>query len=277
MSTEWFLFAFDHRDSFRRMVGSAEHADVVAAKALLFDGFRCALDAGLGAGAAILIDEEYGSGFVGPARAAGARVVMPVERSGQQELGFEYGEDAPAHIERFDPDAVKVLLRWDPAGDAALNARQGALLAELSSWMDAHSRTLIVEVLVPPSPDSSMRADVTCAAIAQIHAAGTSPAVWKLEGLDEVGHSERVADALRAGGRDATAIVLGRGVDMERATHWLECAAAVPTFCGFAIGKTLWQQPMQAHLRGATSREAAVLEIASRYCRLIDVWRAART
>ncbi len=49
---------------------------------------------------------------------------MPVERSGQNMFDFQYGEDFAAHIERFDPDFAKVLVRYNPEGDAAENSDQ---------------------------------------------------------------------------------------------------------------------------------------------------------
>ncbi len=53
-------------------------------------------------------------------------LAMPVERSGQDEFDFEYGDDFGAHIEAFDPTFAKVLVRYNPDGDADLNRRQTA-------------------------------------------------------------------------------------------------------------------------------------------------------
>jgi myo-inositol catabolism protein IolC len=268
----WFLFAFDHRDSFRRMVGSGHHDDVVAAKRLLFEGFARSQAHSPMPGAAILIDEEYGSEFVALAQQLGHQVVIPVERSGERQLSFEYGDAYREHIELFNPAAVKVLLRWDPTATDGSNAAQGEQLAKLAQWMNDSLRTLIVEFLIPPSDDSSYRADLMSLAVEQIRAAGTEPPLWKVEGLDEVAHAQRVADAITAGGAKARAVVLGRGVDMTRAASWLRIAAQVPTFNGFAIGKTLWQEPMQAFLEGSIPRDAAITEIAARYNQLIQTW-----
>ena len=73
-----------------------------------------------------LVDEQFG----GPARvpeeakARGIKLAMPVEKSGQKEFDFEYGDDFSAHIERYDPDFSKVLVRYNPDGDAEMNERQ---------------------------------------------------------------------------------------------------------------------------------------------------------
>jgi myo-inositol catabolism protein IolC len=271
------LFACDHRDSFRallrRVSGSAEHDEVVAAKRLLIDGFALAVAQGVPPGAAVLIDEQYGETLMPVVRNLGACVVIPVERSGQAELSLAYGDDFGDHVLAMSPDAVKVLLRWDPSGD---NAAQGAVLLRVSQWMAEHHLPLIVEFLTPPEVESSERAGVMATAIAQILATGTRPDVWKVEGLDTTQECAIIAAALAAGSADARAIVLGRGVPMERAEAWLRAAAPLPTFVGFAIGKTLWQEPLVALLSGTQPTDVAVAEIARRYRHLVTAWFESR-
>ena len=46
-------------------------------------------------------------------REHGLTLAMPVEKSGQNEFDFDYGEDFSTHIEKFDPDFSKVLVRYD--------------------------------------------------------------------------------------------------------------------------------------------------------------------
>jgi hypothetical protein len=46
---------------------------------------------------------------------------MPVEKSGQDEFDFEYGEDFGSHIEDFDPTFSKVLVRYNPEWDPEVN------------------------------------------------------------------------------------------------------------------------------------------------------------
>jgi myo-inositol catabolism protein IolC len=282
LSTDpWFIFAFDHRNSFRGIlraaVGDESRARAIGAKSILFDGFRQALLASEPLpGAAILIDEEYGSGFAQPARTLGAQVVVAAERSGQEEFQLEYGTDYLAHLHALRPDGVKVLLRWDPDGDAALNGRQGALLAEVSAALAPLGIPLIVEFLTPALPPAE-RAETMVRAIEQILAAGAEPTLWKVEGLETTEGCRAIAEAISANGRSARVIVLGRGVTLETAVGWLEAAAPVERFNGFAIGKTVWQEPLEAALRGEKTRAEAVDEIARRYLRLVDAWTAART
>jgi 5-dehydro-2-deoxygluconokinase len=41
-----------------------------------------------------------------------------VEKSGQEEFDFEYGDDFARHIEAFNPTFAKVLVRYNPRGIA---------------------------------------------------------------------------------------------------------------------------------------------------------------
>jgi myo-inositol catabolism protein IolC len=128
-----FILAFDHRGSFRsKMFGitgdptSDEHARLEDAKRLVWEGFKAALEAGAPAGeAGILVDEEMGAAVAREAKEMGVLLAMPVEKSGQPDFDFEYGDDFAAHIEAFDPSFSKVLVRWNPDDSAATKAEQG--------------------------------------------------------------------------------------------------------------------------------------------------------
>ena len=68
---------------------------------------------------------------------------------GQNEFDFEYGDDFGAHIEKFDPDFSKVLVRYNPEGDAEMNQRQAERLKRLADWLHEHDRKFLFELLVP--------------------------------------------------------------------------------------------------------------------------------
>jgi myo-inositol catabolism protein IolC len=105
-----FLLAFDHRASFQRLLGvsgsptPAEAARLTDAKHLILEGLEQAVREGAPREpAGVLVDEESGGRVARAARAAGYVLAMPVERSGQDEFDFEYGDDFGRHIEAFDP------------------------------------------------------------------------------------------------------------------------------------------------------------------------------
>src|SRR4029450_8203933 len=118
-------------------------------KQVIYDGFKAAVAAGgPKAKAAILVDEQFGAAVLRAAAADGYATACPAEKSGQEEFDFEYGEDFAEHIEAFHPTFCKVLVRYNPEGDAALNRRQADRLKQLSGYLhDTTASRLLLELL----------------------------------------------------------------------------------------------------------------------------------
>jgi myo-inositol catabolism protein IolC len=154
-----YVLPFDHRGSFETgMFGwkgaliPEQTAQIAAAKQVIYDGFKAAVAAGVPKDrAGILVDEQFGAAVLRDAAAQGYLTACPAEKSGQEEFDFEYGEDFAKHIEAFHPTFCKVLVRYNPEGDQALNRRQSARLNRLSDYLHSESRSLFMfELLVPP-------------------------------------------------------------------------------------------------------------------------------
>jgi myo-inositol catabolism protein IolC len=180
-------------------------------------------------------------------------------------------------------------VRYNPEGDAAMNARQTARMRELSAWLRARERKLLFELLVPATPtqlaglggdarryDLELRADLMVRAIGELQAGGVEADVWKIEGLDRPGDCARVVSQTRSGGRSGVGcVVLGRGADAVQVERWLRAGAAVPGYLGFAIGRSIVSDPLKGWLRGTFGRDATVQAIAGSYRRFVDVYAAA--
>jgi myo-inositol catabolism protein IolC len=80
----------------------------------------------------------------------------------------------------------------------------------------------------------------------------------------------------RTGGREhVTCVVLGRGADLVRVARWLTTAAPVAGYIGFAVGRTIWLDPLRDHVAGRLDRTVAVEGIAANYRQMVDVYAAA--
>lgn len=293
-----FILAFDHRGSFLKdlfgITGhpSAEEVGAIAKlKYVIFDGIQRAVAEGCArTEAGALVDEQLGGSVPADARAAGIVLAMPVERSGQAEFDFQYGNQFRDHITKFDPDYSKVLVRYNPDGDAEMNRRQTARLRLLSDWLIATDRKFLFELLVPATAaqlesvegdvdryDRDLRADLMVRTIAELQAGGVEPKIWKIEGLDTASEYAAVGDQCTTGGRwGVKCVVLGRGADDAKVDHWLQAAALVPGYIGFAIGRSIWLGPLTQLLSGAIDRTTAVGKIAHNYARFIGVFRNAQ-
>ncbi len=290
-----YILAFDHRGSFqKKMFGIAgdptpeETATIADAKRLIYEGMALAADRGVENDAVgVLVDEQFGGDIPREAKAKGLKLAMPVEKSGQDEFDFQYDEDFGAHIEQFDPDFSKVLVRYNPEGDAAMNERQLGRLKTLADWLHAKGRLFLFELLVPAEPaqlesvggdvdryDSELRPALMRRAIQEIQNFGIEVDIWKIEGVDAQADARMLAEQTRAGeGREnVVCVLLGRGASDAKVDHWLREASPVDGFVGFAIGRSIWWDALRGFLDGSLPREDAASRIADNYLRFIKVY-----
>jgi myo-inositol catabolism protein IolC len=295
-----YILPFDHRGSFvTKMFGwhdgltPAQTAEIASAKQVIYDGFRTAIVGGAPKNkGGILVDEQFGATILRDAKANGFTTACPAEKSGQDEFDFEYGDDFAKHIEAIQPTFCKVLVRYNPEGDAALNQRQTARLKKLSDYLHSKSESrFMFELLVPAEKkqlerikggkrayDLELRPKLMVQTIKQLQDAGVEPDVWKIEGLDRHEDCEEIVSMAHRGGRDKVGcIVLGRGEDDKKVREWLTTAAGVNGFIGFAVGRTVFWEPLVNFLAQKTSREAAVAEIARRYQEFVKIFEHAHS
>lgn len=293
-----YILPFDHRGSFEKgLFGlegdpTPEQTERVAdAKRVVYEGLLAAIAGGVPIeNAALLVDEQFGAAILQDARARGLTAACPAEKSGQDEFDFEYGADYVEHIEAMNPVFCKVLVRYNPEGDPALNARQADKLRELSEYLKRTGRLFMFELLVPAEVsqlasvggdrkryDLELRPGLMVGAIWALQNAGTEPDVWKVEGLDRAEDAFRIVEAARRGGRaHVNCIILGRGEDEAHVRAWLQTAAAAPGFIGFAVGRTTFWDALKGWLAGDLDREAAAGQIARRFREWVDIYEAAQ-
>jgi myo-inositol catabolism protein IolC len=291
-----YILAFDHRGSFqKKMFGiegdpTPEQTETISdAKHLIFEGMVKAVEAGVDPGATgVLVDEQFGApkNIPGDAKQRGLLLAMPVEKSGQNEFDFQYGDDFGAHIEQFDPDFSKVLVRYNPDGDAEMNQRQTERLKRLADWLHEHDRKFLFELLVPAEDhqleqvggdsdryDAELRPELMRRTIVAFQDAGVEADIWKIEGIDTQEDCDLIAQTARQGGRDGVVcVVLGRGANDEKVDHWLRQGAPVEGYAGFAIGRTIWWDALKGFLDGNIEREDAAQQIADNYLRFVQVY-----
>jgi len=274
------ILAVDHRQSLERdlygfteMITPAQAARISADKLVVYDALLDALsELPDGVQAGILVDEQYGASIAELASHSNGAVklAMPIEASGEEWFEFAYGDAWIEHAQFFATDHAKVLVRDNPGFDPALRAQQADRLEQVSRWAAASARSLIVELLVPPTAadrasvdddadryNDELRPDHTAATMAYLQDHGVEPAFWKVEGLDRHDDAVRIAEVARSNGRSAGCIVLGRHATNDQVDHWLQVAAPIPGWTGFAIGRSIWWDALRAHLHHhCTANEA---------------------
>jgi len=311
-----YILAFDHRGSFqKKMFGieddpTPEQTETISdAKRLIFEGLLKAVERGAEAAATgVLVDEQFGSDIPQRTRASDLKLAMPVEKSGQNEFDFQYAAEFGEHIESFDPDFSKVLVRYNPDDpDTEMNQRQLKRFKALADWLHAQpddsraarsgeagsraggrrERKFLFELLVPATDDqlsnvdgdpdrydAELRPELMRRAIESIQNFGIEVDVWKIEGVEVREDAVALAEQARSGeGREGvTCVLLGRGASTEKVEQWLEAASTVDGFIGFAIGRSIWWDALKGFLADELDRPAAAAQIADNYLHFIGVY-----
>jgi len=286
--------AFDHRASFtEKMFGiknrqptAEERKQISDYKKIIFEGFKLALKKGVPKEVAgLLVDEEFGTDILREAKKTGLTFAMPVEKSGQDEFDFEYGRDYPKHIKDFDPTLAKVLVRYNPEGDKTMNKRQLQRLKNLSDHLKSIKKPFLFELLVPSTPkqlsevgglketyDLEIRPKLMTEAMRQIQDAQIEPNIWKLEGVEKPEDAMALVKQAQRNGRKAAVITLGRGESKDQVQKWLKVGAKISGIIGFAVGRTIFWEPLAEHKAGKIRKQEAVEKVAQNYLEFSNLW-----
>ena len=303
MLTDWskkdlLILAFDHRASFiEKLFGikgrpptADEKKKIEEAKEIIFDGFKAAVSKKVPKDiAGLLVDEEFGAKILREAKKDGYNFAMPAEKSGQDEFDFEYGDKFSKHIEDFDPTYLKVLVRYNPESDAVSNKRQLQRLKVLSDYLLKIKKPFLFELIVPATAaqlakvggakekyDLELRPKLMCESIKQIQDGGVETAIWKLEGVEDPNNAKAIVKQAQAGGRKAGVITLGRGESKDKVKEWLAVGAKIPGIIGFAVGRTIFWDPLVEYKAGKIDRKGAVEKIAQCYIEFVELWQNER-
>lgn len=281
---ELFILPFDHRSSFSEdilgtaKVGSAEKKKIEELKNIIFQAFLLSLNKQKQKDHfAILVDEQYGQAILKEARNQKIKICVPVEKSGQECLSFQYGKNFEEHIEKFKPDFVKVLIRYNPL-NIETDKKQLSELKKLDTFCKKNNYRLMLELLVPPSKkdsdcrdyDKKERLERTIGAIKEIKKV-IAVDLWKLEGFTPKQWQEIIPLVGKS-----NIIFLGRGQEEAEVKKWLKSAVKFQKIIGFAIGRTVFLKTLKEYYAGRTSKDAAVKNISAKFDYFVKLWRENR-
>lgn len=292
-----YILAFDHRGSFmKKMFGIdgrqptvEETAEIASYKKIIFEGFKKAIANGVPKDqAAILIDEQFGDAIIAEAVGDALTVCIPVEKSGQDEFDFEYDQDFAQHINKYRPKIVKVLIRYNPDDDPQMNQRQAQRLKTLSDFCQQNNYFFLIESLVPATTqqlasvdniadryENEIRPELMVRMVAELQATGVEPDIWKIEGLNETAAYEKIVAQMRSGGRDnVAAVVLGRGANAAQVEQWLNAGKSVNGIIGFAIGRTIFWDPLAQYKAKEIDASVAAEKIGQNYLHFYTIFTA---
>ena len=274
-----YILAFDHRGSFQKKFFGIEGepdpeqtAMIADAKHLIFEGMQRAVAEGADASVTgVLVDEQFGGSVPEEAQRAGPQardagralrpehVRLPVRRATSASTSKASTPTSPRCWCATTPTATSRKTRATGQAEAPLRlaslqaAQVPVRAARAGRGPPSYSRSKASTERY----DAELRPELMRRAIAEIQDAGIEVDIWKIEGVDERSDCEMLVAQARTGGRDGVVcVVFGRGADDAKVDHWLEQAAPVDGFVGFAIGRSIWWNPLKEYVDGKIERSS---------------------
>jgi len=264
-----FILPFDHRSSFAKLFGFIEQnltpeekETITKAKEIVYEAFKKTVEQGIPKDqAAILVDEEYGDKIIKDATVQNYNVILTTEKSGQEEFSFEYGNDFAQHIEKYKPAIVKALIRYNP------NAAK-TRLKMLSDFCHEKGYKFLVEVLTKNKTGIE-----AVNAIKEFQSAGVEPDIWKIEGMEtEKEYRDIVSQAQNEDRQGVKVVILGRGETQQTVEKWIKTGAKVKGIIGFAIGRTIFWNPLTEYINGKIEKTQAAEMISSNFLHFYNLF-----
>jgi myo-inositol catabolism protein IolC len=272
------ILAFDHRKVLRDLFPGKDEKKYSELKLLVLDALSEV--AGQVPGRfGYLVDEEYGAEAAIETKKRGLLLSMPVEASRTPEMILQYGDDFPAHIDKFKPDLVKTLIFHSSSDDSGRKERQITLLKKIQEWCQVNNYDYLVEIIINQSEEST-RSRISKeglfpelkSTITELSDAGVNPAVWKIEGLDSEDHTKQIGELKIFEQLNSQLIVLGSGASLEAVQNWVGNAAKAPNYSGFAVGRSVWQAPIGKYLEGNVNASQLITEVAGNFKMLVTAY-----
>ena len=301
-----FILPFDHRSSFEkgmfgitgRKPNSEETKQIIETKKIIYEAFKKSVSNGISKEeAAILVDEQYGDEILHDAHNHSFITLLTTEKSGQKEFAFEYGNDFGKHIEKYKPTFAKALIRYNPQDQEQSKTQQQKTLKILSDYCHNNRYKFLLEVLIPRinTPDTStsdggeattstpprwtlydkdVQPELAVKVIEELQNAKVEPDVWKLEGLTSVKGYKAIVNQARTEHNQVGIVVLGRAAEMKQVEEWILVGATVKGVIGFAVGRTVFWQPLVNFKNGKITREKAIELISDNFLHFYKIFVA---
>ena len=279
------MVAFDHRSSTAaELFGTSKISDehwkqLAEAKTLVAQAVTQArLELSPVGDVSMLVDPQSGLAAARVAIAAGITTALALEISGERTLRLldegllrdAVAESATLPTGRTQstgsPFWGKVLVRWNPADPSEIKDANLVGLDEARRFCESAGMGLLLELIVPPTEADLVGAggDRTLykqqslptllpASVAELTQRSGPPACWKLEGLASPVAAAAAVEAAHSGGTAPPILVLGAGAERSQLAAWFCAGASVGGYAGFAVGRSIWREPITDWLAGRTT------------------------
>lgn len=273
-----YIFAFDHRSQLydlARQVGAPEKR-LPELKRLLVETVaqtesHLQLHGSLGA----LIDDRYGEDALHTATGRGWWLGRPVERPGSNPVIFELGSSIGSVLAHWPREqVVKCLIFYDPDDQPDRRLAQESQVRTLCEATNETGHELLLELIPPKGLPSD--SDAVIRTMTRFYNLGIHPDWWKLP--PTTGAQWQRIDTLieKRDPYSRGVVMLGQNAPIEQLVASFEEARQSRTCRGFAVGRSIFQDPAREWLTGQIADDELVERCCSNFEELIRAWRRVR-
>lgn len=272
------IMAFDHRVQFEDMANDAgvDLGCIPRAKTLIAEAARRV--GGDNAKAGVLVDGRWGEEALWDMTGVGQWVARPVELPASRPLQFDsnIGRNIAAHLNSWPKEqVVKCLVFYHPDDPEDLKQVQEDRLLTLYEACIATDKELLVEVIPPKGAD--IRSDTVSRAMTRMYDLGIRPDWWKLPPAPDREAWVNISAVIEQNDPYCRGVLLlGLEAPQDELADGFAAVADFPVVKGFAVGRTLFAEPVRAWMAGDIDDAALVDRVAANYTSLINIWRSSR-
>ncbi len=277
-----FIFAFDHRWQLVELAqkGGRDLNAISELKQLFIQAVeRVEADLreqGIDADVGLLADQRFGQDSLNAATGRGWWVARPVEVQGSRPLAFEHGRSIGSNLIAWPQEQIiKCLVQFHPDDEPLLRLEQEAQIKGLYQASQVSGHELLLEI-IPPKDHLSAHPDVLYRALKRLYNLGIYPAWWKIEAQSAEEWQQLDALIQERDPYCRGVVLLGLNAPASALAEGFQQASKSQTCRGFAVGRTIFQEPSRAWLAGEIDDEVLIEQVQGTFVELIDAWRASR-
>jgi 5-dehydro-2-deoxygluconokinase len=277
-----FIFAFDHRGQLVELaqkagrdlnsIGQLKQLFIRAVERVETDLIKRGIPADVG----LLADQRFAQDSLNAATGRGWWVARPVEMQGSRPLAFEHGRSVGSNLMSWPKEQIiKCLVQYHPDDEPLLRLEQEAQIKGLYDAAQISGHELLLEI-IPPKDHPSTYPDVMLRSLKRLYNLGIYPAWWKIEA--QTAQVWEQLDALIQE-RDPYCrgvVLLGLNAPAQDLADGFKQASKSTTCRGFAVGRTIFNEPSRAWLEGEIDDAGLIARVQANFCFLIESWRDAR-
>ncbi len=271
-----FAFAIDHRSQMEDMAAKtgADFKTILRAKDLAFQAFEQVAQGRSNFG--MLLDKRMGEKPLFKMSDYDYWIGRPIELPGSFPLQFEGSEDVATEVSTWPSNhIVKCLTFYHPDDDERIKIEQEEQVLRLFDACRKTGHELLLEVIA--SKNGNVDDQTMAKAISRFYEIGVYPDWWKLEPANSESEWSNICAKIEKNDPNCRGIlILGLSKPCEELAASFEAAVKYPLVKGFAVGRSIFEKPLENWMLQSISDEDAVKQMADNFQMLVDGWEQAK-